>query len=144
VLEAIDYCVHNQELLRRERAEELARIEEHEKRYPSRKPPHDTLERLLGQVFDEHQGDLRGEIDPAEYAERRHEFIFHMLDWRGDLRALIRLFDNPESQDLALAVRFLTGFLYHVIPHLSAAGRLLLDHVPDPFVEAQSRPGNRS
>jgi hypothetical protein len=39
VLEAIDYCVHNQELLRRERAEELTRIGEHERRRPSLKPP---------------------------------------------------------------------------------------------------------
>jgi len=39
VLEAIDYCVNNQALLRREWEEELARIEEHEKRRPSLKPP---------------------------------------------------------------------------------------------------------
>lgn len=39
VLEAIDYCTHNAELLRREWEEELARIEDHEKRRPSLKPP---------------------------------------------------------------------------------------------------------
>ena len=39
VLEAIDYCTQNVDLLNREREEELARIEEHEKRHPSLKPP---------------------------------------------------------------------------------------------------------
>src|SRR6266852_4881474 len=39
VLEAIDYCASHQELLRRERAEELARIEKHERWRPSLKPP---------------------------------------------------------------------------------------------------------
>src|SRR5436305_153706 len=39
VLEAIDYSTRNVDLLNRERAEELARIEEHEKRRPSLKPP---------------------------------------------------------------------------------------------------------
>jgi uncharacterized protein (DUF433 family) len=43
VLECIHYCTHNVELLNRERAEELARIEEHEKRYPSLKPPPDMM-----------------------------------------------------------------------------------------------------
>jgi uncharacterized protein (DUF433 family) len=43
VLECIDYCTHNEELLNRERAEELARIEEHEKRRPSLKPPPDMM-----------------------------------------------------------------------------------------------------
>jgi uncharacterized protein (DUF433 family) len=39
VLEAIHYSTHNEDLLRREREEELARIEEYEKRQPSLKPP---------------------------------------------------------------------------------------------------------
>jgi len=43
VLEAIDYCTHNVDLLNRERAEELARIEEHEKTHPSLKPPPDMM-----------------------------------------------------------------------------------------------------
>ena len=30
------------------------------------------------------------------------------------------------------ATTFLVGFLYHAVPHLKAAGRLLLDDVPDP------------
>jgi hypothetical protein len=43
VLETIDYCTRNVDLLNRERAEELARIEEHEKRRPSLKPPPDMM-----------------------------------------------------------------------------------------------------
>jgi hypothetical protein len=39
VLESIAYCEQNADLLRREWEEELARIEEHEKRRPSLKPP---------------------------------------------------------------------------------------------------------
>src|SRR5262245_31271242 len=39
VLEAIHYCTHNEDFLRREREEELARIREHEKKYPPLVPP---------------------------------------------------------------------------------------------------------
>jgi hypothetical protein len=39
VLESIDYCIRNEELLRQERDEELARIREHEKKYPPVLPP---------------------------------------------------------------------------------------------------------
>jgi hypothetical protein len=98
-------------------------------------PNKSALERLLGQVFDYCQEGLRDEIGLAEYERRRHDFVFHMLDWQDDLQQLTRLFENPEGQDVDSASRFLIGFLYHVIPHLSAAGRLLLDHVPDPFAE---------
>src|SRR5205823_267355 len=96
-----------------------------------------ALERLLGQVFDHCQEGLRDEVDAAEYERRRQDFVFHMLDWRGDLTALTRLYENPEGQNVDSASRFLIGLLYHVIPHLSTAGRLLLDHIPDPFAETQ-------
>ncbi len=39
VLEAIDYCTHNEDLLRREREEELARIRVYEAKYPPVLPP---------------------------------------------------------------------------------------------------------
>ncbi len=97
-----------------------------------------ALERLLGDVFDHCQEGLRDEVGAAEYERRRRDFVFHMLDWQGDLTALTRLYENPGSQDVDSASRLLIGLLYHVIPHLSAAGRLLLDHVPDPFAEAGS------
>lgn len=44
VLEAIHYCTHHEELLRRERAEELARIRECEKKRRSLSPPGATLD----------------------------------------------------------------------------------------------------
>src|SRR4051794_10767385 len=39
VQEAIDYCTHNEELLRQEREEALARSREFEKAYPPLRPP---------------------------------------------------------------------------------------------------------
>lgn len=39
VLEAIDYCTKNEEFLRQERKEELARIRKHEKKHPPLLPP---------------------------------------------------------------------------------------------------------
>jgi uncharacterized protein (DUF433 family) len=39
VREAIDYCTHNEELLRQEREEALARSREFERKYPPLRPP---------------------------------------------------------------------------------------------------------
>jgi hypothetical protein len=99
-------------------------------------PPTSALEHLLGQVFDECREGLREELDPKEYTRRRQDFIFHMTDWRSDLQGLARLYECPEGRDADSASTFLVGLLYHVIPHLAAAGRLLLDEVPDPFADA--------
>ena len=97
-----------------------------------------ALERLLGQIFDHCQEGLRDEISLAEYEKRREGFIFHMRDWSSDLERLARLYHDPEGQDVETTSRLVMGFLYHVIPHLRAAGRLLLDHVPDPFAAGES------
>ena len=91
------------------------------------------LQRLLGKIFDDSRGSLREELSPAEYAERKFDFVFHMTDWLSDLKELAHLFEHPEKAKLDEASIFLIGFLAHVIPHLKAAGRLLLDHVNDPF-----------
>jgi hypothetical protein len=96
-----------------------------------------ALERLFGQVFDHCQEGLQDEISSAKYERRRYDFVFHMLDWNEDLQFLNGLFAKPEGQDVEATSRSLIGFLYHVIPHLNAAGRLLLDEVPDPFAEAR-------
>jgi hypothetical protein len=96
-----------------------------------------ALERLLGQVFDDCREGLRDDLSPAEYERRRHEFVFHMLDWPKDFQFLSGLFANPEGRDIQDVSTSLIAFLYHVIPHLNAAGRLLLDEVPDPFAEAR-------
>jgi hypothetical protein len=109
-------------------------------------PNRPALERLLGQIFDHCQEGLQDEISPSDYEKQRHDFVFHMLDWYRDLEHLSRLYHDPEGQDVQSVSRFLVGFLYHVIPHLNAAGRLLLDQVPDPFAAGASTPtvGNPS
>lgn len=91
------------------------------------------LESLLGKVFDSCREGLSEELSPADYAERRHDFVFHMTDWLSDLAGYADLVQHPENSKKADATHFLIGFLYHVIPHLNAAGRLLLDEIPDPF-----------
>jgi hypothetical protein len=69
----------------------------------------------------------------------RQEFIFHMMDWSDDLKTLADLFDKPERHDGHSASDLLIGFLYHVAPHLNAAGRLLLDKIDDPFEESTNQ-----
>ena len=56
-----------------------------------------------------------------------------MTDWQSDLEQLADLFKNPDKYDEDYTSNFLIGFLYHVIPHIDAAGRLLLDQVSSPF-----------
>jgi hypothetical protein len=101
-------------------------------------PAVSSIEQLLGQIFDGAREGERGTLDPAEYERRRHDFIFHMTDWSDDLERLADLFKHPEQQEEESASVFLIGFLYHVIPHLNAAGRLLLDEVGDPFAPASN------
>jgi hypothetical protein len=91
--------------------------------------PSPALERLLAAVFDE----CRTAKNPVRHAERKRDFVFHMTDWLNDLRDLEELYGKPEKADPESASTFVAGFLYHVIPHLKAAGRLLLDEIPDPF-----------
>ncbi len=94
-------------------------------------------EQLLGRVFDGAREGLRENVDPREYEKRKHDFVFHMTDWSGDLERLAALFDQPDQWDEESASALVIGFLYHVIPHLNAAGRLLLDGVGDPFEQPE-------
>lgn len=94
------------------------------------------LEELLGRVFDEAREGLRAELPPDEYERRRHDFIFHMMDWKDDLEQLAELFKHPDRLDADAASTFLIGLLYHVVPHINAAGRLMLDRIDDPFAES--------
>jgi|SRR5581483_1657326 len=103
-----------------------------------------ALKKLLGEVFDHCREGLQEEIGPADYEQRRRDFVFHMLDWPKDLQFLSQLFENPEGRDLHATSISLISFLYHVIPHLNAAGRLLLDEVPDPFAQDQGAAGKPS
>lgn len=99
--------------------------------------PTPELEKLLESVYDrwhEPKG-LPG------HAERRQDFVFHMTDWLTDLKDLNRLCDDPENLDPAAADRIVTGFLYHAIPHLKAAGRLFVGNIPDGFAEESSAAG---
>jgi hypothetical protein len=95
-----------------------------------------ALDRLLSQVFDEMNEDLRDALSADQYDQRRHEFVFHMTDWTLDLKELNALFDRPDGRDVNATCTSLIGILYHVIPHLRAAARVLLkEEVPDPFLD---------
>jgi hypothetical protein len=99
-----------------------------------------ALRDLLGRVFDGGQAGLRAEITADEYERRRHSFVFHMTDWAKDLKDYANLVDHPERWKPKEATTFLIGFLYHVVPHLNAAGRLLLDEIKDPFAGEPAHP----
>ena len=92
------------------------------------------LEQVIASVFDGATECSPSDIGHAEYEKRQHEFIFHMTDWRKDLQELSNMFQNPDKYDEEVASALIIGFLYHVIPHINAAGRLLLGKVPDPFL----------
>jgi hypothetical protein len=103
--------------------------------------PADTkLEQLLGQVFDGARESLRETLNPQDYETMRHDFIFHFTDWKDELEQLFDLFKNPGQQNEAAASVLVIGFLYHVVPHLNAAARLLLDEIGDPFAPKANEP----
>ena len=86
------------------------------------------IENLMGQVYDE----LQSIDDKAANTEARRQFVFHMTDWLDNLESLVQLYEEGELRK-DRASQTVAGFLYHVIPHLNAAGRMLLDSIPDPF-----------
>lgn len=93
------------------------------------------IENLLGQVYDI----MQSNSNELEHTAARKQFVFHMTDWLDDLEILSKVYIENElaTDDVAKTV---AGFLYHVIPHLNAAGRLLLDHIPDAFTEDNESP----
>jgi hypothetical protein len=93
------------------------------------------LRKLLGEVFESAQDGLRDELSSKEYERRKQDFVFHMTDYVGDMARFAAIVARPEEWESEAATTFLIGYLYHVIPHLNAAGRLLLDHIPDPFAD---------
>jgi len=97
--------------------------------------PSKELERLLASVYRRYQR----LDDRAADVQARQDFIFHMTDWLDDLDRLKVIYDNPERFDRTEAGREIFGFLIHVIPHLKAAGRLLLDEISDPFEESVTK-----
>jgi hypothetical protein len=94
------------------------------------------LQKLLASVYNR----LQRLDDRAANAEARQDFIFHMTDWLYNLDYLTAIYDHPEQWNPNEAGREIAGFLYHVIPHLKAAGRLLLDKIPDAFEPTQTAP----
>jgi hypothetical protein len=87
---------------------------------------------LLERVFDREP--QFAEIE--DYERKRHDFVFHMTDWENDLRKLFLLYNNPPEYE-GRASEIVSGFLIHTTSHLKAAGRLLLDDIPDPFKERE-------
>ena len=103
---------------------------------PSRIMKKLTLEELLGHTFDA----FRDAEDEADHAKKKAEFIFHMSDWISDLETLAALYRDPNMMDRKAARQFIFGYLVHLIPHLDAAGRLMLNEIPDPFAPAEAEP----
>jgi hypothetical protein len=98
--------------------------------------PSKELEALLTAVYNQ----FRRLEDRTANAQARHDFVFHMTDWFDDLARLEAIYEHPEQFDRREAGRAIAGFLYHVIPHLKAAGRLLLEEIPDAFAEPEAVP----
>lgn len=89
------------------------------------------LKKLLAHTFDT----FAEEKDPSEYARKKADFVFHMRDWNSDLEMLAQIYEHPDRFDKKTGRQFIFGFLVHVIPHLNAAGRLMLGEIVDPFAK---------
>jgi hypothetical protein len=89
------------------------------------------LKQLLAAVYDQFQ---KAE-DRKVNGRWRRNFVFHMTDWSHDLSALARLYEHPGQFDKEQAGKIVAAFLYHAIPHLKAAGRLMLDYCPEDFFQ---------
>jgi hypothetical protein len=103
-----------------------------------------ALWHLLEKVFDDCREGPRAELSPEEYQRQRYDFAFHMTDWLYNLKELNELYAQPEKAELHKATISIIGLLYHIIPHLNAAGRLLLDKIPDAFAPPEKKPENTS
>ena len=99
-----------------------------------------AVEKRLEKIFDTLHEDSRESLAAEEYEQLRHDFAFHMTDWKDDLLQLANWFKRPDSIDDESSSRLIVGFLYHVIPHLNRAGQLLLDEIPDPFTSSPASP----
>lgn len=84
------------------------------------------LERMLRAIYPEFQ-----KLDTEEDRRSQSDFVFHMTDWAENLEQLANLYRHPERFTKAEAEAIVSAFLYHVIPHLKEAGRLLLDYEPE-------------
>jgi hypothetical protein len=96
-------------------------------------PPDPELVARLEKLFDQWQGSRRRSMSAADYRRLRYDFAFHMTDWLGDLRKVHAIFFDPKNVSQKSVDDAVVGFLFHAIPHLNAAGRLLLEDIPDAF-----------
>lgn len=87
------------------------------------------LEQLLARAFEVCKAGRR----TKKFRQQQFDFVFHMTDWLFDLEELYDMVHNPENWNPDKAGEFLIGFLYHVIPHLNTAGKLLVGEISDPF-----------
>lgn len=69
--------------------------------------------------------------DEANFSDDREDFAFHIVECIDDFEDLLSIFQKTVTAESA--TRELVGFLYHVVPHLNAATRILLGGVPDTF-----------
>lgn len=93
----------------------------------------------LNSVFDwVREGHLPDSEDASQYEAWKRDFVFHMTDWMADIERLRALFTAPRGSDVEASSNLIVSFLIHVIPHLNAAGRLLLDEVSDPFAQPEA------
>lgn len=84
---------------------------------------------LLEQIFER----VREGSEDKNFDKHRSDFVFHMTDWQGDLEKLYQMYINPEAWEPDSACDFVVGFLYHVVPHVRAAAKLLVGSTGDPF-----------
>lgn len=79
------------------------------------------LEHLFEQVFDGYQT-LE---DPELHAQRRREFVSHMMDCLENLDALAEVYARPNEFTEDSAGSLIRQFLHQAVPHLHEANRLL-------------------
>ncbi|MFL5341825.1 MAG: hypothetical protein ACJ8F7_16895 [Gemmataceae bacterium] len=87
-------------------------------------PAASSLDDLLVRVFKEFV--KRRGLTRKEYDELKFDFVFHMRDAKEDFENLVQLYKHPEGRNAETELLFIIGFLHHVIPHLRAAGRILM------------------
>jgi hypothetical protein len=93
----------------------------------------DALKDQLTVAFEE----LADRAQP-DFGERQQDFVFHMLDWKDDLRNLATLYSEPERFTAAQASSIVQAFLYHAVSHAVAAARLT-NHFLDAFKGEHAR-----
>src|SRR5437879_2169188 len=97
--------------------------------------PSGPLKKMLARVFDSMREEDRKRMSKPSYETKRRDFVFHMTDWLQDLEELSELYANPGKHRSREACVKLISILGHLVPHLNTAGRLLLDHISDPFAD---------